>query len=365
MLRADFHFDLPKELIAQRPTEVRSASRLLTLSGRTGAFEDRQFRDFPCLLDSRDLLVFNDTRVIPARVFGVKDSGGRVELLLERALAPNIALVHVRASKGLKEGATVRLAAGASAGMLGRENELFVLKFSCDVIAFFEAHGQIPLPPYIDRSAEEADRERYQTVYARSLGAVAAPTAGLHFDDAIFADLRSRQVAHAFVTLHVGAGTFAPLRSDDIDQHRMHAEYLEVPLRTCEAINATRAAGGRVIAVGTTVVRSLETAASAAIGADPVIGPDAVIGADAAERMAPYRGSTRMFIKPGYRFRAVDAVVTNFHLPESTLLMLCAAFVGREALLAAYAHAVRARYRFFSYGDAMFLTPSAMARPGT
>jgi len=365
MLRADFHFDLPKELIAQRPTEVRSASRLLTLSGRTGAFEDRQFRDFPCLLDSRDLLVFNDTRVIPARVFGVKDSGGRVELLLERALAPNIALVHVRASKGLKEGATVRLAAGASAGMLGRENELFVLKFSCDVIAFFEAHGQIPLPPYIDRSAEEADRERYQTVYARSLGAVAAPTAGLHFDDAIFADLRSRQVAHAFVTLHVGAGTFAPLRSDDIDQHRMHAEYLEVPLRTCEAINATRAAGGRVIAVGTTVVRSLETAASAAIGADPVIGPDAVIGADAAERMAPYRGSTRMFIKPGYRFRAVDAMVTNFHLPESTLLMLCAAFVGREALLAAYAHAVRARYRFFSYGDAMFLTPSAMARPGT
>ena len=356
MLRADFHFDLPKELIAQRPAEVRSASRLLTLDGRTGAYEDRQFRDFPGLLDSRDLLVFNDTRVIPARMFGVKDSGGRVELLLERALTPDTALVHVRASKGLKQGTTVRLAAGQSACMLGREDELFVLKFSCDVMAFFQAHGQIPLPPYIDRSAEDADRERYQTVYARILGAVAAPTAGLHFDEPVFADLRSRQIAHAFVTLHVGAGTFAPMRSDDIDQHQMHSEYVEVPLRTCEAIDAARAAGGRVIAVGTTVVRSLETAASVALAAD---GPDS---ADSAQRVAPYRGSTRMFIKPGYTFRAVDAMVTNFHLPESTLLMLCAAFVGREALLAAYAHAVRTRYRFFSYGDAMFLTPSAVAR---
>jgi S-adenosylmethionine:tRNA ribosyltransferase-isomerase len=359
MLRADFHFDLPKELIAQRPTEVRSASRLLTLNGRTGAFEDRQFRDFPGLLDSRDLLVFNDTRVIPARVFGRKDSGGRVELLLERALTPNTALVHVRASKGLKVGATVKLAAGESACMLGREDELFVLKFSGDVMAFFHAHGQMPLPPYIDRTAEEADRERYQTVYARALGAVAAPTAGLHFDDAIFADLRSRRVAHAFVTLHVGAGTFAPVRSEDIDRHRMHSEYLEVPLRTCEAIDAARAAGGRVIAVGTTVVRSLETAASAALGANTAK------GADTAKRILPYQGSTRIFIKPGYAFRAVDAMVTNFHLPESTLLMLCAAFVGRDALLAAYAHAVRARYRFFSYGDAMFLTPSTAAHSST
>jgi S-adenosylmethionine:tRNA ribosyltransferase-isomerase len=365
MLRADFHFDLPQELIAQRPTEVRSASRLLTLNGRTGALEDRQFRDFPGLLDSRDLLVFNDTRVIPARVFGLKDSGGRVEMLLERALSPTTALVHVRASKGLKAGAIVRLAAGESAAMLGRENELFVLKFSCDVTAFFQTHGQMPLPPYIDRAAEEADRERYQTVYACSLGAVAAPTAGLHFDDGIFAELRRRQVAHEFVTLHVGAGTFAPLRSDDIDRHQMHAEYLEVPLRTCEAIEAARAAGGRVIAVGTTVVRSLETAAGAApgvLGANGVGGAD---GTDGARRIAPYRGSTRIFIKPGYTFRAVDAMVTNFHLPESTLLMLCAAFVGREALLAAYEHAVRARYRFFSYGDAMLLTPSAIARSST
>jgi S-adenosylmethionine:tRNA ribosyltransferase-isomerase len=346
MLRTDFHFELPKELIAQRPTEVRSGSRLLTLDGPTGAFTDRQFRDFPALLDSRDLLVFNDTRVIPARAFGVKDSGGRVELLLERALTANTALVHVRASKGLKEGATVKLAADQSAVMLGREGELFVLKFSGDVLAFFQTHGQIPLPPYIDRSAEQTDRERYQTVYARSLGAVAAPTAGLHFDATTFAELQRRRIACEFVTLHVGAGTFAPMRADDIDQHQMHTEYLEVPLRTCEAIAATRAAGGRVIAVGTTVVRSLETAAGATPGANA---------------MTPYRGSTRIFIKPGYRFRAVDAMITNFHLPESTLLMLCSAFVGRETLLAAYAHAVRARYRFFSYGDAMFLTPSLSA----
>jgi S-adenosylmethionine:tRNA ribosyltransferase-isomerase len=347
MLRTDFHFELPKELIAQRPSEVRSGSRLLTLDGPTGRFADRQFRDFPSLLDSRDLLVFNDTRVIPARAFGVKDSGGRVELLLERALTANTALVHVRASKGLKEGATVKLAGEQTALMLRREDELFVLKFSSDVLAFFQEHGQIPLPPYIERTAEHADQERYQTVYAREPGAVAAPTAGLHFDTAIFADLQRRKVAQAFVTLHVGAGTFAPMRADDIDQHQMHTEYLEVPLRTCEAIHATRAAGGRVIAVGTTVVRSLETAAAAV--------------AHGANRMTPYQGSTRIFIKPGYRFRAVDAMLTNFHLPESTLLMLCSAFVGREALLAAYAHAVRARYRFFSYGDAMFLTPSRRA----
>ncbi len=346
MLRTDFHFELPKELIAQRPTEIRSGSRLMTLDGPSGTFADRQFREFPALLNAKDLLVFNDTRVIPARAFGAKDSGGRVELLLERALTADTALVHVRASKGLRDGATVRLAAEQSAVMIGREDELFVLRFSCDVLAFFQAHGQIPLPPYIDRSAESADRERYQTVYARSLGAVAAPTAGLHFDEAIFADLKSRGIGHAFVTLHVGAGTFAPMRSEDLDQHQMHSEYLEVPLRTCEAIDAARATGGRVIAVGTTVVRSLETAAGAPHGA---------------QRIAPYRGSTRIFIKPGYSFRAVDAMVTNFHLPESTLLMLCSAFVGREALLAAYAHAVRAHYRFFSYGDAMFLTPSRSA----
>jgi S-adenosylmethionine:tRNA ribosyltransferase-isomerase len=340
MLRTDFHFDLPPELIAQRPTEERSASRLLTLDRLSGAHRDLNFRDFPSLLESRDLLIFNDTRVIPARAFGVKDSGGRVELLLERALSANTALAHVRASKGLKDGAIVRLAAGASARMLAREDELFVLEFSCDVLQFFQAYGEIPLPPYIHRAGEDADRERYQTVYARTLGAIAAPTAGLHFDDATFAALRARHVPHAFVTLHVGAGTFAPVRAEDIAAHRMHAEYLEVSESTCAAINEVSAAGGRVIAVGTTVVRSLETAAA---------------GAGNPNRIAPYRGTTDIFIKPGHIFRAVDAMVTNFHLPESTLLMLCAAFTGREALLAAYAHAVQARYRFFSYGDAMFL----------
>jgi S-adenosylmethionine:tRNA ribosyltransferase-isomerase len=345
MLRTDFHFELPKELIAQRPTEERSASRLLTLDRLSGGYRDLKFRDFPSLVESRDLLIFNDTRVIPARAFGVKDSGGRVEVLLERALSANTALAHVRASKGLKDGAIVRLAAGASARMLAREDELFVLEFSCNVLQFFQAHGEIPLPPYIERAGEDADRERYQTVYARTLGAIAAPTAGLHFDESIFAALRARRVPHAFVTLHVGAGTFAPVRALDIAAHRMHAEYLEVSESTCAAINDVSAAGGRVVAVGTTVVRSLETAAAARAA-----------GAAGAHRIAPYQGTTDIFIKPGHRFRAVDAFVTNFHLPESTLLMLCAAFAGREALLAAYAHAVAERYRFFSYGDAMFLT---------
>jgi S-adenosylmethionine:tRNA ribosyltransferase-isomerase len=356
MLRTDFRFELPKELIAQRPTQERSASRLLTVDRATGTRRDLQFRDFPSLVDSRDLLVFNDTRVLPARAFGRKDSGGRVELLLERALSANRALAHVRASKGLKDGAVVRFAAGQSARMLGREGELFVLEFSCNVVEFFQAHGEIPLPPYIDRAAEDTDRERCQTVYARIPGAIAAPTAGLHFDEAIFAALRARGVPHAFVTLHVGAGTFAPVRDEDIAAHRMHAEYLEVSASTCAAINGVRAAGGRVIAVGTTVVRSLETAAVGAegLGAEGLGGEG--LGGEGENRVAPYRGTTRIFIKPGYVFRAVDAMVTNFHLPESTLLMLCGAFVGTEALLAAYAHAVEERYRFFSYGDAMFIT---------
>jgi S-adenosylmethionine:tRNA ribosyltransferase-isomerase len=364
MLRTEFHFDLPPELIAQRPTEQRSASRLLTLDRLTGARRDLQFRDFPSLLDPRDLLIFNDTRVIPARAFGVKDSGGRVELLLERALSANTALAHVRASKGLKSGAIVRLAAGETARMLRREDELFVLEFSCNVLQFFQSHGQIPLPPYIDRTTEDADRERYQTVYARALGAIAAPTAGLHFDESIFAALHARRIAHAFVTLHVGAGTFAPVRVNDIAKHRMHEEYLEVGESTCAAIDKARSAGGRVIAVGTTVVRSLETAAAVAtVPAGTAPAATASAGADPAGegrgglgRIAPYQGTTRIFIKPGFEFRAVDAMVTNFHLPESTLLMLCAAFAGREALLAAYAHAVEAQYRFFSYGDAMFLS---------
>jgi S-adenosylmethionine:tRNA ribosyltransferase-isomerase len=347
MRRTDFHFDLPQELIAQRPTATRSASRMLALNGADGSREDLQFRDFPSLLSPADLLVFNDTRVIPARVFGLKETGGRVEILLERALTADTALVHLRASKGLKLGAAVRLPGGCIARLLGRRSDLYHLQFSCDVASFFEAHGEMPLPPYIGREADSADRERYQTIYSRAPGAIAAPTAGLHFDADVFAALEKRGVRHAFVTLHVGAGTFQPLRVDDVEGHEMHEEYLEVPEAACDAINASRAAGGRVIAVGTTVVRSLETAALAQEGDRGI---------------APYKGVTRIFIKPGHIFRAVDAMVTNFHLPESTLLILCSAFVGRDALLAAYAHAVQARYRFFSYGDVMFLTPSASAR---
>src|SRR5579863_520258 len=283
MLRTDFHFELPQELIAQRPATVRSASRMLALDGAEGTLRDLQFRDLPSLLNPDDLLVFNDTRVIAARIFGRKESGGRVEILLERALTARTALVHLRASKGLKEGAVVRLPGGESAHMLERQSDLFHLQFSCDVLPFFEAHGEMPLPPYITRAPEGSDRERYQTVYARAPGAVAAPTAGLHFDDDIFAELERRQVRHAFVTLHVGAGTFQPVRADDIDAHQMHEEYLEVPEATCDAIEAARAAGGRVIAVGTTVVRSLETAAGAAQGAR----------GEGRARLAPFRGATR------------------------------------------------------------------------
>jgi S-adenosylmethionine:tRNA ribosyltransferase-isomerase len=324
----------------------RSASRLLVLDGESGVLGDRTFRELPLLLREGDVLVFNDTRVVPARVHGTKDSGGKVELLLERAESADTALVQARAGKGLKPGATLRLPGGHSARMLGREGDLFRLEFSSSVLEFFEAHGEVPLPPYIVRPPDGADREQYQTVYARIPGAVAAPTAGLHFDGDLLAQIEARGVRRAFVTLHVGAGTFQPVRVDDIDEHEMHREYLEVGGGACAAINAARAAGGRVVAVGTTVVRSLETAAAAGGGTGRV------------RELAPFRGATRLFIRPGYRFRAIDALVTNFHLPESTLLMLCAAFVGTAPLKRAYAHAVAARYRFFSYGDAMFMTPA-------
>ncbi len=349
MRRTDFHFDLPLELIAQRPAGQRSGSRLLVLDGESGATRDLAFRDLPGLLGPGDLLVFNDTRVVPARVHGIKESGGRIEIFLERVLAADIALVQVRASKGLKHHARVSLPGGATARRVGREGDLFRLQFSCDVLAYFTAHGEMPLPPYVERAPDAADLERYQTVYAREPGAVAAPTAGLHFDAPVFAALEAGGISHTFVTLHVGAGTFQPVRVDEIEGHVMHEEYLEVNEATAAAINATRTAGGRIVAVGTTVVRCLETAASAAGGAALI---------------APYKGATRIFITPGHVFRIVDAMVTNFHLPESTLLMLCSAFVGRETLLSAYAHAVAEKYRFFSYGDAMFLTPMnrAMAR---
>jgi S-adenosylmethionine:tRNA ribosyltransferase-isomerase len=340
----DFHFDLPPELIAQEPIEPRSASRLLALDAARGTLRDLKFSDLPDLLAPNDLLVFNDTRVIPARAHGVKESGGRVEILLERVLAPHRALVQLRASKGLRVGGSVQFGGGVNAHMVGREGEFYELEFSDGVLKFLEAHGEVPLPPYIQRAAEASDRDRYQTLFARSHGAVAAPTAGLHFDVALFEALAARQIKQTFVTLHVGAGTFAPVRVKDIDTHVMHAEYLEVPQSACDAINDTRRIGGRIVAVGTTVVRSLETAALANATGDGTL--------------VPYQGTTRIFIKPGFRFRAVDVLVTNFHLPQSTLLMLCSAFIGREALLGAYRHAVEARYRFFSYGDAMFLAPN-------
>ncbi len=346
MRREDFHYELPKDRIAQTPTGVRSASRLLALDGATGQRRDLTFADFPSLCAAGDLLVCNDTRVIPARVFGIKPSGGRVELLLERVEAPRIALVHARSSKALRPQGVVELPGGCRALMLDRQGELYRLEFSRDVAAFFEEHGSMPLPPYIARSADASDRERYQTVYARVPGAVAAPTAGLHFDESTFAALAARGVRREFLTLHVGAGTFAPVRAEHIEHHLMHAEQVDVSAALCTAIEQTRAAGGRVIAVGTPVVRAVEAAA-------------------AARGLAPFRGETRIFITPGHRFRVVDAILTNFHLPESTLLMLCAAFVGRETLLEAYAHAVRGNYRFFSYGDVTFLQPrrEALERP--
>lgn len=338
MQRADFEFDLPKRLIAQTPAERRSASRLLCLDGPTGRFEDRQFTDLVSLLQLGDLLVFNDTRVVPARVFGTKSSGGRVEVLLERVVDSMRAWVHLRASKAVRPAGVVLLPGGNSARLIERDEDLFLLEFSSPVFDFFEAHGRIPLPPYITREPTTADLHRYQTVYANERGAVAAPTAGLHFDPELLAALAARGVASAFVTLHVGAGTFAPVREQDLDAHRMHREYYRVPAETVTAVQATRAAGGRVIAVGTTAVRSLESAS--ATGA-----------------LVAQQGDTRLFIRPGYQFRSVDALITNFHLPGSTLMMLCAALVGRENLLRAYQHAIGAEYRFFSYGDAMFLTP--------
>lgn len=342
MRRADFSYPLPRELIAQHPLPERTASRLLALDGGSGALRDLRFADFPSLLRPGDLLVVNDTRVLPARLLGRKASGGACELLLERILDPRRILVQARASKGLRPGTSISLPGGATALVIARHGELHELALDRDALAYFEAHGNMPLPPYIGRAAEDSDRERYQTVFADQPGAVAAPTAGLHFDQATLQALESEGVATARLTLHVGAGTFQPLRSDDIAAHRMHAERFRVPASTVAAIEAARRRGGRVIAVGTTVVRALESAA--ATGA-----------------IAAVEGETDIFIVPGHRFRVVDALLTNFHLPESTLLMLVSAFAGRERVLAAYHHAIAGSYRFFSYGDAMFVTPDPAA----
>jgi S-adenosylmethionine:tRNA ribosyltransferase-isomerase len=342
MLRSDFHYELPDELIARHPAARRSDSRLLHLDGRSGALADLHFTDLPRLLRAGDVLVCNDTRVIPARLHGQKATGGKVELLLERVTDGRRALVQLRSSKPPAPGSLIHLPEGAVATVIGRDDDFWLLEFTADPAAIFDRVGEMPLPPYLRRPADESDRERYQTVYARVPGAVAAPTAGLHFDAPLLAACEQAGAVQAHVTLHVGAGTFQPVRVDDLREHRMHAELAEVPAATCDAVAACRARGGRVVAVGTTVVRALESAAQSG-------------------RIAPYAGDTRLFITPGFRFRVVDALVTNFHLPESTLLMLVAAFAGRSHVLAAYRHAVAARYRFFSYGDAMFVEPDPRA----
>ncbi len=337
MHRGDFRYELPPELIAQAPPEERGGGRLLVLDRHTGECIDREFRDFESLIRPDDLLVFNDTRVVPARVGGRKHSGGRVEVLLERIIEPDTALVQIRASRSPQAGSVLELDGAERVRVLGREGALFRLRFGRDAQTYFEQHGAVPLPPYIDRVPTADDENRYQTVFGHRPGAVAAPTAGLHFDAALLERLQAAGVRSAFITLHVGSGTFAPLREEQVEANELHAERVVVSADVCTAVNNARARGGRVVAIGTTVVRALESAAVGAV-------------------IEPFDGESRLFIYPGYEFRIVDAMLTNFHLPESSLLMLVAAFAGTQQVLAAYRHAVTQRYRFFSYGDAMFIT---------
>ncbi len=346
---SDFHFDLPDELIARYPMAERTASRLLQLDGQTGALRHGHFVDVLDQLNPGDLLVFNNTRVIPARMFGQKASGGKLEVLVERILDEHSVLAHVRSSKSPKPGTRLLLDGGADgvpveAEMRARHDALFEIHFldPRPVLTILDAIGHMPLPPYIDRPDEDADKERYQTVYNQKPGAVAAPTAGLHFDEPLLEQIRAKGVEMAFVTLHVGAGTFQPVRVDKIEDHHMHSEYAEVPQEVVDAIAATRARGGRVVAVGTTSVRSLESAAKATLAHG--------------KPLAPFFNDTDIFIFPGYEFQVVDAMITNFHLPESTLIMLVSAFAGYDNVMAAYQAAVVGQYRFFSYGDAMFVT---------
>ncbi|BES83902.1 S-adenosylmethionine:tRNA ribosyltransferase-isomerase [Pectobacterium araliae] len=346
---ADFSFELPESLIAHYPQAERSGCRLLSLDGPTGNLTHGVFTDLLEKLNPGDLLVFNNTRVIPARLFGRKASGGKLEVLVERVLDDRRVLAHVRASKAPKPGTELLLGDDESvkATMAARHDALFELHFddSRDVLSILNAIGHMPLPPYIDRPDEDADRELYQTVYSQRPGAVAAPTAGLHFDEPMLAALREKGIEMAFVTLHVGAGTFQPVRVDTIEDHIMHAEYAEVPQEVVDAVLACKARGNRVIAVGTTSVRSLESAAQAS--------QDALI--------APFFDDTKIFIYPGYHYRVIDTLVTNFHLPESTLIMLVSAFAGYQNTMSAYREAVAEQYRFFSYGDAMFITHNPMA----
>ena len=344
MLVSDFQFDLPDELIARYPMPERSASRLLMLDGNTGDTRHGHFRDVLDLVNPGDLLVFNNTRVIPARMFGQKASGGKLEILVERILDDHSVLAHVRASKAPKPGTQILLDNGFSAEMFARHDALFELHFAGDlpVLDILNQIGHMPLPPYIDRPDENSDKERYQTVYNQRPGAVAAPTAGLHFDEPLLAALREKGVDFAYVTLHVGAGTFQPVRVERLEDHQMHSEYAEVSADVVEKINAARARGSRVIAVGTTSVRSLETAAQASL--------------KAGKPLSPFFGDTSIFIYPGYQYQVVDALITNFHLPGSTLIMLVSAFAGYDHVMNAYQEAVTSGYRFFSYGDAMFIT---------
>lgn len=338
MRKSDFHFDLPGELIAQAPPENRGESRLLDLVS-SDLFTDRNFSEITQLIQPEDLLVFNDTQVIPARLFGRKESGGKIELLVERITDSHQVLAHIRASKAPQPGTQLLLEERLNAEVVGREGALFQVQFDASqtVIEWLEQVGRMPLPPYIEREANVADSDRYQTVYARHKGAVAAPTAGLHFTESLLQELEQKGVQQGFVTLHVGAGTFQPMRAERIEDHVMHSEWCQVDGALCEQIRKTRERGGRIVAVGTTAVRSLESASKSG-------------------EVEPFCGETDIFITPGYLFKTVDALLTNFHLPESTLMMLVTAFAGYDRVMAAYQHAIEQRYRFFSYGDAMFLS---------
>ena len=338
---AEFEFELPDALIAQHPPAQRGASRLLCLPRAGGVLRDVMFSDLGDLLRAGDLLVVNNTRVIKARLHGRKVTGGKVELLVERLLAHNRVLTQIRASKSPKPGSRIDVA-GTGATVISRNGQFFEVEFDSSPLVLLEGHGHLPLPPYILRADTADDADRYQTVYASVDGAVAAPTAGLHFDDAVLARLIERGVCTAEITLHVGAGTFQPVRTEDVESHQIHPEWLQVDASVCEAVSRTKAAGGRVIAVGTTSVRALEAASA---------------GLD----LQPFEGDTSLFVYPGYRFRTVDAVLTNFHLPRSSLLMLVCAFAGTQNVLAAYRHAVRNQYRFYSYGDAMFIGSDSVA----
>lgn len=337
MLRSNFSFHLPDQLIAQTPSPERTASRLLVLDRHTGVISDRIFADIHDNLEPGDLLVMNDTRVIRARLYGRKETGGKVEVLIERVLDQQTAVAQVRASKTPRTGQLILLDQGHTAHITGRDDDLFKLDFSAPVKLIMEQIGHIPLPPYISRADNLDDADRYQTVFARKEGAIAAPTAGLHFDQTLLDRVTAKGVRLASITLHVGAGTFQPVRVDHLQDHVMHTERIEVPQSTCDLIRHTRANGGRVIALGTTTVRALESACQTG-------------------HIQPFSGETDIFIYPGYTFRCVDALITNFHLPESTLLMLVCAFAGKETVLQAYQHAVEQHYRFFSYGDAMFIS---------